>query len=76
MVEKNELEEYLQEYADSNSLQSLVEFLKDQLIEALDDHPSDTENQKHNLNILVRELEKDLDWIENRKLAEFDPERQ
>ena len=76
MAEETELEEYLQEYADRNSVQKLVNFLKDQLIESLEEYPASTETQKHNLNLIVRELEEDLDWIENQKLAEFDPEQQ
>jgi len=49
--------------------------LKDQLIQSLEDFPAEKDNQKHRLNMIVREIEQELDWIENEKLAEFDPER-
>lgn len=76
MAEKNELEEYLQEYKDANSSQKLLSFLKDRLIQELEDFPAEKERQKHDLNLLIRELEEELHWIESEKLSEFDPEQQ
>lgn len=75
-MQESELREVLQEYEDANSASQLVEFLKDELIRKLEDFPADDDRQKHNLNMVIREIEEELDWIENEKLAEFDPEQQ
>ena len=75
-MEESELREFLQEYEDANSASKLMSFLKDELIRKLEEFPADTDRQKHNLNIMIREIEEELDWIENEKLAEFDPEQQ
>lgn len=71
-----ELREVLQEYEDANSASQLMEFLKDELIEKLEEFPAESDRQKHNLNLVIREIEEELDWIENEKLTEFDPEQQ
>lgn len=76
MDDSQEIEALLSEYRDANSVQKEAEFLKDKLVEALEEVPARTEAQKHRLNLLIRELEEELDWIENGKLAEFDPEQQ
>lgn len=76
MDDKKEIEALLKEYRDANSALEEAQFLKDKLIEALEETPSRTEAQKHNLNLLIRDIEEELDWIENEKLAEFDPEQQ
>lgn len=75
-MEESELREVLQEYEDANSASQLMEFLKEELIEKLEQFPSETDRQKHNLNLIIREIEEELDWIENDKLTEFDPEQQ
>lgn len=75
-MERKEVSEILSEYRDANSAKRLVELLKDQLIQELEEMPSDTDRQRHELNLLIRDLEEELDWIENEKLAEFDPEQQ
>lgn len=76
MENREEIEALLKEYRDANSALEEAEFLKDKLVEALEEVPARTEAQKHKLNLLIRELEEELDWVENEKLAEFDPERQ
>mgnify|MGYP006914274016 FL=1 len=76
MEDREEIEALLSEYSDANSALEEAEFLKDKLFEVLEEVPARTEAQKHNLNLLIRELEEELDWVENEKLAEFDPERQ
>jgi hypothetical protein len=75
-MKESELQEVLQQYEDENSATQLMEFLKDELIEKLEDFPADSDRQKHNLNLVIREIEEELDWIENEKLTEFDPEQQ
>jgi len=74
-MEESELREVLQEYEDANSASRLMEFLKDELIEKLEEFPTESDRQKHNLNLVIREIEEKLDWIENEKLEEFDPEQ-
>ncbi|MBC5792537.1 MAG: hypothetical protein H8Z69_00705 [Nanohaloarchaea archaeon] len=49
--------------------------LKQQLVEELEAIQPETESRKHELNLLIRDLEEELDYIESSKLAEFDPER-
>lgn len=75
-MKESELQEVLQQYEDANSATQLMEFLKDELIEKLEEFPADSDRQKHNLNLIIREIEEELDWIENEKLTEFDPEQQ
>ncbi|MFB6144588.1 MAG: hypothetical protein ABEJ98_04730 [Candidatus Nanohaloarchaea archaeon] len=74
-MEKEEVSEVLSEYRDANSAKKLVELLKQRLIGELDKMPAETDRQRHELNLLIRDLEEQLDWIENEKLAEFDPEQ-
>ena len=76
MEDREQIKALLSEFRDTNSIQEEAEFLKDRLIDAMEKVPARTEAQKHRLNLLIRELEEELDWIENGKLAEFDPERQ
>lgn len=75
-MDEAELREVLQEYEDANSASQLMGFLKDELIEKLEEFPTESDRQKHNLNLVIREIEEELDWIENEKLTEFDPEQQ
>ena len=76
MEDREEIKALLNEIRDAESPLEEARFLKEQLVEALEEVPADTEAQKHNLNLLIRELEEELDWAENEKLAEFDPEQQ
>lgn len=75
-MEKKELEEYINEYRDSNSRQKVVQALKDKLVEEMEKMDLETSRQEHDLNLIIRDLEEELDWIENEKLAEFDPEQE
>ena len=75
-MKESELREFLQEFEDANSASQLMEFLKDELIQKLQEFPTDSDRKKHNLNLIIREIEEELDWIENEKLTEFDPEQQ
>lgn len=75
-MEKSELRGFLEEYEDANSADHLLEFLKDELIKKLEEFPADNDSRRHSLNLIIREIEEELDWIENKKLTEFDPEQQ
>lgn len=75
-MKKEEIKEILEEYRDENNPEKLINLLTTQLVEELEDFPADNERKKHNLNLMIRNLEEELDWVENNKLAEFDPEQQ
>lgn len=71
-----ELEEYLDEYRDSNSRLKLIQALKDKVTNEMEDMDASSSAQKHDLNQVIRDFEEELDWIENHKLSEFDPEHE
>lgn len=73
-MEREEVIEILEQYGDAKSEQKLIQLLKNQLIKHLENKNTDTNSQKHELNLVIREIEEEIDWIENEKLAEFDPE--
>jgi hypothetical protein len=75
-MEREEVVEVLEEYTDGHSEQKLIQLLKEELIQHLENKNTETDSQKHELNLVIREIEEELDWIENEKLAEFDPEQQ
>lgn len=75
-MERKEVLEVLEEYRDANSEHALLQLLKEKLIEELETYEVATERQKHDLNMLIRDLEEELDYVESDKLAEFDPEQQ
>lgn len=73
-MEREEILEVLEEYRDANSKQKLLQLLKDKLIAEMEDWDTDSERRKHDLNMMIRDIEEELDYIESSKLAEFDPE--
>lgn len=75
-MEREEVLEVLNEYRDANSEHEVLQLLKDKLVEELETYEAATERQKHDLNLLIRDLEEELDYVESDKLAEFDPEQQ
>jgi len=75
-MRKEEVIEVLNEFRDANSENALLELLKDKLVNELESYEASTERQRHDLNLLIRDLEEELDYIESDKLAEFDPEQQ
>lgn len=75
-MQKEEVLEVLGEFRDANSEHALVELLKDKLVNELESYEASTERQRHDLNLLIRDLEEELDYIESDKLSEFDPEQQ
>lgn len=74
-MERNEVLEVLNEYRDANSEQKLLQLLKDKMIKEMENWETASERQKHDLNMLIRDLEEELDYIESEKLTEFDPEQ-
>lgn len=75
-MERNEVVEVLDQYRDANSEHALLKLLKQKLVEELESFEAATERQRHDLNLLIRDLEEELDYIESDKLSEFDPEQQ
>ena len=75
-MKRRELEEYIEEYRDSNSAKELISVLKEKLVEEIEGMEISTDKQRHDLNLLIRDLEEELDYIESEKLSEYDPERQ
>lgn len=74
-MKDSELNEYLNEYKDSRSQFKLIGFLKDKLIEELESLEVESDSRKHDLNMIIREIEEEIDWVESEKLSEFDPEQ-
>ncbi len=75
-MEEEELIEKLEEYRDANSAYKLIDLLKEKLIEEFESIEVNTDSQKHSFNLLIRDLEEELHYIESEKLSEFDPEQQ
>lgn len=74
-MEREEVLEVLEEYRDAHSEQKLLQLLKDKLVNEMENWETVSERQKHDLNMMIRELEEELDYIESQKLTEFDPEQ-
>lgn len=71
---RRELESALEEFRDENSRLKLLQELKKFLIQEMEDFPTrESDANEHKLNMLIRDLEEDLDRIENEKLGEWDP---
>lgn len=70
------MHEYISEFEDSNSDIESVQALKDELISRVEALSVESSERKHLLNKVVRELEEELEWIENEKLPEFEPEQE
>lgn len=75
-MKKEEVLEVLNEFRDANNEHVLLELLSDKLVNELESYEASTERQRHDLNLIIRDLEEELDYIESDKLAEFDPEQQ
>jgi hypothetical protein len=75
-MDEEEFEEYVSEFRDSNSRLEAIQALKDLLVQELESFSVDTSRQEHDLNLAIRDLEEELDWIENEKLSGFDPEQE
>ncbi|MFB6245566.1 MAG: hypothetical protein ABEJ03_04445 [Candidatus Nanohaloarchaea archaeon] len=72
-MDRNEVREVLDQYRDARSERRLIELLKNRLIEEMEGWDASSERQRHDLNMMIREIEEELDYVESQKLAEFDP---
>lgn len=75
-LSREEIIELLEEYRDAHSGVKLVQLLKEQLVKEMEQMEVTTDRQSHELNLLIRDLEEELDYIESEKLSEYDPESQ
>jgi len=73
-MNQEKLEDVIEEFREENSQVRLIQFLKEKLITEMDDFSTnDSDANEHKLNMLIRDLEEDIDRIENEKLGEWDP---
>lgn len=75
-MEREEIVEVLEQYRDAHSEHKLLQVLKEELVKEMEQTEVTTDRQRHELNLLIRDLEEELDYIESDKLSEFDPEQQ
>lgn len=74
-MNKEQLEDELQKLKEDSSAIELMRFLADNLVDEMENFPVDSsDSNEHHLNMLIRELEEDLDRIENDKLGKWNPE--
>lgn len=75
-MEREEVVEILEQYRDAHSGSKLIRLLKNELVREMEQMEIATDRQRHELNLMIRDLEEELDYIESDKLSEFDPEHQ
>jgi hypothetical protein len=74
-MSSKKLESALEEYASENSDLRLINFLRSELVERMEEFSTEeSDANEHKLNMVIRNLEEDLDRIENQKLSDWDPE--
>lgn len=74
-MSREKLESALEEYASENSDLRLINFLRSELVERMEEFSTEeSDANEHKLNMVIRNLEEDLDRIENQKLSDWDPE--
>ncbi len=71
---QEELESAVENFRKENSQVRLLQVLKDILMDEMQGFSTrDSDANEHKLNMLIRDLEEDLDRIENEKLGDWDP---
>ena len=75
-MKKKELIEYMEQFRDAHSSSKLLQVLKEELVKEMEQMEIATDKHRHDLNLIIRDLEEELDYIESEKLSEFDPEQQ
>lgn len=68
------IRERLDEIESSESSLSAVDSLKEHLLSRISNLDTSSEGGRHRLNMLIRELDEELDRLENQKLGDWDPE--
>lgn len=75
-MEREDIDAALEEYRNKANRRQLVQLLTDRLVREMDEMPAETDTDRHRLNLVIRELEEEIDWIESEKLSGFDPEQE
>lgn len=71
----DKLEQAIEEFRSQNSDLKVLQRLKEALIGEMDEfNLGDSDTNEHKLNMIIRNLEEDLDRIENEKLHDWNPE--
>lgn len=72
---KDSIDKAVEKKREESSDLRVLQELKDKLVEELEDFSlSETDINEHKLNMIIRNLEEDLDRIENEKLRDWNPE--
>lgn len=75
-MSRKELEDDLKDFRSKASSVEVMRFLKNELVNEMKNFPvEDSDSNEHRLNMVIRDLEEELDLIENSKLGDWDPER-
>ena len=69
------IEEAVENFEEDNSSLKVLQKLSDLLVRELEDFSlSEKDINEHKLNMIIRNLEEDLDRVENEKLHDWNPE--
>lgn len=72
---KDSIDKAVEKKREESSDLRVLQELKNKLVEELEDFSlSETDINEHKLNMIIRNLEEDLDRIENEKLRDWNPE--
>lgn len=74
-MSRESFESALEEFKEEASSVEVLRVLVNEFVTELEDFDVEaSDSNEHRLNMVIRDLEEDLDRIENDKLAEWDPE--
>jgi len=74
-MSREEFESALEKFREEASSVEVLRVLVNEFVNELEDFDVEaSDSNEHRLNMIIRDLEEDLDRIENDKLAEWDPE--
>ena len=74
-MSREDFESALEKFREEASSVEVLRVLVREFVDELEDFDVEaSDSNEHRLNMIIRDLEEDLDRIENDKLAEWDPE--
>ena len=74
-MSREDFEATLEKFREEASSVEVLRVLVNEFVNELEDFDvTESDSNEHRLNMIIRDLEEDLDRIENDKLAEWDPE--
>ena len=74
-MSREDFEATLEKFREEASSVEVLRVLVNEFVRELEDFDvTESDSNEHRLNMIIRDLEEDLDRIENDKLAEWDPE--